>query len=121
MGRLEPLDNEPAPTLIRRLVCSIDFGLDSATYPIALCPYWLRKLQWREDAPGVYIDASGAVVARIVWWRDAGPVDIDDESIWGEGCYVALTQRSEEHTSELQSLLRTSSAVFCLQQQQHHR
>src|SRR3546814_549596 len=92
MGRLEPLDNEPAPTLIRRLVCSIDFGLDSATYPIALCPYWLRKLQWREDAPGVYIDASGAVVARIVWWRDAGPVDIDDESIWGEGCYVALTQ-----------------------------
>src|SRR3546814_12829105 len=84
MGRLEPLDNEPAPTLIRRLVCSIDFGLDSATYPIALCPYWLRKLQWREDAPGVSIDARGAVVARIVWWRDAGPVDIDDESIRSE-------------------------------------
>src|SRR3546814_1806584 len=28
--------------------------------------------------------------------------------------------RSEEHTSELQSLLRISSAVFCLKQKQHH-
>lgn len=93
IGRVVPLDNELASTLIRRLVCSIDFGLDSATYPIVLCPNWLRKLQWRShaDAPGVYIDASGAIVASVVWWRDAGPVDIDDDSIWGEGCYVALT------------------------------
>src|SRR3546814_9913467 len=28
--------------------------------------------------------------------------------------------RSEEHTSELQSLMRTSSAVFCLQQKQDY-
>src|SRR3546814_2116442 len=28
--------------------------------------------------------------------------------------YDALTNRSEEHTSELQSLMRTSYAVFCL-------
>src|SRR3546814_4127247 len=27
--------------------------------------------------------------------------------------------RSEEHTSELQSLMRTSSAVFCLKKKQH--
>src|SRR3546814_5220085 len=27
--------------------------------------------------------------------------------------------RSEEHTSELQSLMRTSYAVFCLKQQRH--
>src|SRR3546814_7932051 len=27
--------------------------------------------------------------------------------------------RSEEHTSELQSLMRISSAVFCVQQQKH--
>src|SRR3546814_1526352 len=32
------------------------------------------------------------------------------------GC-VAYLFRSEEHTSELQSLLRNSSAVFCLKQQ----
>src|SRR3546814_8210839 len=29
-------------------------------------------------------------------------------------------KRSEEHTSELQSLMRTSYAVFCLQQKTHH-
>src|SRR3546814_6434839 len=28
--------------------------------------------------------------------------------------------RSEEHTSELQSLMRTSYAVFCLKKQNHH-
>jgi hypothetical protein len=94
IGRIVPLDSELASTLIRRLVCSIDFGLDTATYPIVLCPNWLRQLQWHAhaDAPGVYIDASRAIVARIIRWRDAGPVDVDDESIWGEGCYVALTK-----------------------------
>src|SRR3546814_7487281 len=29
-------------------------------------------------------------------------------------------RRSEEHTSELQSLLRTSSAVFCLKKKNQH-
>src|SRR3546814_2920997 len=32
----------------------------------------------------------------------------------------ALRKRSEEHTSELQSLMRTSYAVFCLQQKTTH-
>src|SRR3546814_3395657 len=31
----------------------------------------------------------------------------------------AYAQRSEEHTSELQSLMRTSYAVFCLKKQTH--
>lgn len=94
IGWVVPFDNEPASTFIRRLVCSVDLGLDSAAYPIVLCPNWLRQLQWHahKDASGVYIDAAGAIVARIVWWRDAGPVDIDDDSICGEGCYVALTK-----------------------------
>src|SRR3546814_6241191 len=30
------------------------------------------------------------------------------------GCYVVSDGRSEEHTSELQSLMRISYAVFCL-------
>src|SRR3546814_1724202 len=33
--------------------------------------------------------------------------------IWGINSF---DQRSEEHTSEIQSLMRTSSAVFCLKQ-----
>src|SRR3546814_9565962 len=31
------------------------------------------------------------------------------------------SQRSEEHTSELQSLMRISSAVFCLKKKQKHQ
>src|SRR3546814_4867372 len=30
------------------------------------------------------------------------------------------SERSEEHTSELQSLMRNSYAVFCLKQKKHH-
>src|SRR3546814_3385522 len=32
----------------------------------------------------------------------------------------ALDKRSEEHTSELQSLMRISYAVFCLKKKKHH-
>ena len=31
------------------------------------------------------------MVAKLSWWRDAGPVDVDAESMWGEGCYLLLT------------------------------
>src|SRR3546814_1404482 len=34
---------------------------------------------------------------------------------------LASTQRSEEHTSELQSLMRISYAVFCLKNKKHSR
>src|SRR3546814_4971034 len=34
---------------------------------------------------------------------------------------VLLDRRSEEHTSELQSLLRISYAVFCLKKKQNHQ
>src|SRR3546814_2874524 len=34
--------------------------------------------------------------------------------LWGYAFGVALLNRSEEHTSELQSLIRISYAVFCL-------
>src|SRR3546814_8252109 len=44
------------------------------------------------------------------------PHRIDQARIAGEflAAAVALAQRSEEHTSELQSLMRISYAVFCL-------
>ena len=53
----------------------------------------LKRLRWHahDEEPNVFLDASGSVVAKLYWWRDAGPVDIDAESLWGEGCYVVLT------------------------------
>src|SRR3546814_9050383 len=34
---------------------------------------------------------------------------------------LAMSRRSEEHTSELQSLMRTSYAVFCLKKKKQYR
>src|SRR3546814_5834959 len=34
--------------------------------------------------------------------------------LWRRGCRLHWSRRSEEHTSELQSLMRISYAVFCL-------
>src|SRR3546814_2973461 len=36
------------------------------------------------------------------------------------GYAIAISIRSEEHTSELQSLMRISYAVFCLKQKKNH-
>src|SRR3546814_4100404 len=51
-----------------------------------------------------HIEGAGALTAAEAVRRDIA-----------RGCdLVLLSKRSEEHTSELQSLLRISSAVFCL-------
>src|SRR3546814_9973995 len=42
--------------------------------------------------------------------------DIDDPL----ACYAPPDHRSEEHTSELQSLMRISYAVFCLKKKNKH-
>ena len=38
LGQYVPLDNDLAPTLVRRVVCSVDMGFDTAANPFALCP-----------------------------------------------------------------------------------
>src|SRR3546814_8683357 len=42
------------------------------------------------------------------------------ESTRGEGTKITILIRSEEHTSELQSLMRISYAVFCLKKKNKH-
>src|SRR3546814_3990942 len=39
----------------------------------------------------------------------------------GPGSFTASAYRSEEHTSELQSLMRISYAVFCLKKKSHRK
>src|SRR3546814_7097341 len=51
---------------------------------------------------------------------------VDDVQVFLAGADLAATVvaelllRSEEHTSELQSLMRISYAVFCLKKKKHH-
>src|SRR3546814_3018065 len=77
-----------------------------------------------------FYDFGVAVTTRERVWRDRlvhhmalaeGDVILDIGSGTGN---LALAIRSEEHTSELQSLMRLSSAVFCLKKKtkkQHSR
>src|SRR3546814_4844353 len=53
------------------------------------------------------------------------PVNVQHKAVWREACGNDLVAqlvglRSEEHTSELQSLMRISYAVFCLQKKTSH-
>src|SRR3546814_7802671 len=57
--------------------------------------------------------ADGETVADYIWWAGNGPAP--------ENRYVEAGFRSEEHTSELQSLMRRSYAVFCLKKKKTTR
>src|SRR3546814_8733094 len=47
-------------------------------------------------------------------------IDADDEADLAMRRRLARDRRSEEHTSELQSLMRISYAVFCLKKKKTH-
>src|SRR3546814_8093503 len=56
---------------------------------------------------------------RVERAKEAGdPILPVADAIAGEARLIAF-DRSEEHTSELQSLMRTSYAVFCLKKKNH--
>src|SRR3546814_4881396 len=88
---------------------------------------------WRNSANGyntIWRSASSttglAVTALAAPWQVAGTGDFNADGkadiLWRNPTSGA--NRSEEHTSELQSLMRISYAVFCLKkkkQKQHNR
>src|SRR3546814_2476436 len=64
---------------------------------------------------GTYSSARGTLIELITADYDIPPGSIIFEDPPGHDVHRSVL-RSEEHTSELQSLMRISSAVFCLQQ-----
>src|SRR3546814_4690106 len=64
------------------------------------------------DAPFTDPGAGAAVGARLV--KTDGPAKVTGRELYGADKAPAGALRSEEHTSELQSLMRTSYAGFCL-------
>src|SRR3546814_1132427 len=59
--------------------------------------------------------ARRAAATRRMAGRAQGSTGYTAEGVWPRGA-----NRSEEHTSELQSLMRISYAVFCLKKKKHH-
>src|SRR3546814_8213051 len=62
------------------------------------------------------IDVSWDKDARTITIRDTGIGMSRDEVVANIGSIASSGTRSEEHTSELQSLMRLSYAGFCLKQ-----
>src|SRR3546814_7764971 len=71
-----------------------------------------------EGVGGFQVQGAGNELALIVRHHQHGPVGEalaeQVEEVAGEVRLAPLAVRSEEHTSELQSLMRISYAVFCL-------
>src|SRR3546814_8327309 len=77
---------------------------------------------FRSEATVKLVGDDGKVVERVIQVGDAikdqwivtGGLKAGEKLIVEGGSKTAAGQRSEEHTSELQSLMRISYAVFCL-------
>src|SRR3546814_10858351 len=62
---------------------------------------------------------GGLILIAACWWIWSTFIAADAEST--ENAYTNVEVRSEEHTSELQSLMRISYAVFCLKKKNYLR
>src|SRR3546814_1728547 len=71
----------------------------------------LRAGEALADHPGVAVDEDRHQAAFLP------PASTTFAAAWARVC-VKVTGRSEEHTSELQSLMRIAYAVFCLKKKQ---
>src|SRR3546814_9902308 len=75
----------------------------------------------RLRAADMLLDQIGGQMRRTRPARAGQTIAIDDEDLVGNRLQtVELLERSEEHTSELQSLMRISYAVFLLTKQTQH-
>src|SRR3546814_4326316 len=94
-------------------VCSSDLIAVNLVVSLALL-VWVRK----QDGPlliwAVGLVVGGAVGNAVDRFHQPGVVDFLDFHLAGWHWPAFNVARSEEHTSELQSLMRISYAVFCL-------
>src|SRR3546814_1252544 len=86
----------------------------------------LGEDDWTELAELVGADESALLQQLLRDYREAGAKAYLLERAYIDRDFSAAysafysTLRSEEHTSELQSLMRTSYAVFCLKKKKNH-
>src|SRR3546814_3845882 len=73
--------------------------------------------------PGAHLDALGQAGGQAPPSSTTDPGTMPSSSSWPWGTSMAVTYdpRSEEHTSELPSLMRISYAVFCLKKKSNRR
>src|SRR3546814_3232359 len=94
-------------------VCSSDLNA-WAGFGAAFGPVILLALMWPRMTRGGALAGMLSGAAVVILWIERG---------WSERMYELVPgfARSEEHTSELQSLMRISYAVFCLKKKKLER
>src|SRR3546814_2672543 len=77
---------------------------------------WLRPQQARRGRVLLYLHGGGYICGAPIFSSRAEPGSVSGVRVGGCPSVAAslVLVRSEEHTSELQSLMRISYAVFCL-------
>src|SRR3546814_1903683 len=87
-------------------ICSVDARI--STCDISIPQRFLQHPNQRQEM----------LVDRIIIFKAVAERHLDPlfkrRASWIRGAILSLPHRSEEHTSELQSLMRISYAVFCL-------
>src|SRR3546814_4604315 len=120
-----------APTLVevgaapgQDAIRLVDGGLEKA---IAALPTTVDEILKRSGVPGVavaVVHGGKTIFAQGFGVRQLGKPDlIDIDTVFQIASLskpITATVRSEEHTSELQSLMRNSYAVFCLKKKKQH-
>src|SRR3546814_6650427 len=108
----------------RQTRCALVTGVQTCALPICTGAGKGRQVaaiildQWlRGRRKHIWISKTVTLLedARRDWTAVGGlALDIQHLNQWKLGSAVGAAERSEEHTSELQSLMRISYAVFCL-------
>src|SRR3546814_2660742 len=94
-------------------VCSSDLG--QASFQAAAASADGRQMSTRPAST-----LTGMTRVQPLSSPSASPVISEMRQLWsGQVTVVSWTMRSEEHTSELQSLMRISYAVFCLKKKKN--
>src|SRR3546814_1580794 len=124
-------DHYPEEAPARR-VCVNDFLIDTAPFTnrqfsaFVTATGYVTLAETAPD-PALYSGADPAMLraGSSLFVPPRGPVRLNDPLQWWTFCFGAdwrhPTGRSEEHTSELQSLMRISYAVFCLKKKTHDK
>src|SRR3546814_6567111 len=113
-----PLDRASAALkLVQRDVRYIYVGLGNGNLtPATAEETWQRRYGDCKGKTALLLAllARLGIEAEAVLANNSGGDDGLDERLPNPGMFDHVLVRSEEHTSELQSLMRTSYAVFCL-------
>src|SRR3546814_4649931 len=88
----------------------VDMGADPDIY--------LARVHWSADGDTLYVERENRDQTRLDMLV-VDPATGTSRVLFSEKS-GPKSWRSEEHTSELQSLMRTSYAVFCLKKNIHH-